>query len=151
MRKATTEILADVSGNSLGRKRSVSMITRRTSQSSKLPQRSTVSRTKAWPRRPQKPGLRSSPAPKGLTQTLRPRTCSRAVSVARPAHAVGNPGRRAETTWPAQAFCRCSYVPGWPALLRPAIAVRSHRPKRRRRAGRFQRSEANAIAWTHAA
>jgi len=44
-----------------------------------------------------------------------------------PAHAVGNPGRRAEPTWPRPGlFVDRSYVTlCWPALLRRPLAVRS--------------------------
>jgi len=62
---------------------------------------------------------------------------------AMPAHAVGNPGRRAEPSGPARPFRRsqlCTLC--WPALLRPALAVRSRLgPNVDGVAGRIQRSE----------
>jgi len=63
--------------------------------------------------------LRSSPRSKRMID-LAPRVlCSRAVSVGNAGSRCGNPGRRAEPTWPARPFRRsqlCTLC--WPALLR---------------------------------
>jgi len=60
-----------------------------------------------------------------------------------PAHAVGNPGRPGEPTWPRPGlFVDRSYVPCAGTLLRRPLAVRSRLgPNVDGVAGRIQRSE----------
>jgi len=88
-------------------------------------------------------GLRSSPLQKD-DSTLRLAYSALELSPwAMPAHAVGNPGRPAEPTWPRPGlFVDRSYVPCAASATAPAISgALSTRPNVDGVAGRIQRSE----------
>jgi len=116
------------------------LITRRTSQSSKL-LRGTVRRTTACPRRPQ---LGCDPAPlQKDDSTLRLAYSALELSPwAMAGSRCGEPGRPGRADVPAQAFSSIAAMyPVLPALLRRPLAVRSRLgPNVDGVAGRIQRS-----------
>jgi len=99
---STQRFLADVSVNHSRNGAVKLLITRRDSQSSKLS--GYVRRTTACP------GGRNwaaiQPRSKRMTRLLAPRVLALELSRGQCGHAVGNPGRRAEPTWPARPFRR---------------------------------------------
>jgi len=127
------EILADVSVNHSRTGAVKLLITRRTSQSSKL-LRGTVRRTTACPRRPQ---LGCDPAPlQKDDSTLRLAYSALELSPwAMPAHAVGTLDARPSRRGPAQAFSSIAAMyPVLASATAPAISgALSTRPQRRRR------------------
>jgi len=137
---STQRFLADVSVNHSRTGAVKLLITRRTSQSSKLLR---VPFAGLQPVPGGRNWLRSSPRSKRMTR-LAPRVlCSRAVSVAMPAHAVGTLDARAEPTWPRQAFSSIAAMyPVLASATAPAISgALSTRPNVDGVAGRIQRSE----------
>jgi len=138
---STQRFLADVSVNHSRTGAVKLLITRRTSQSSKL-LRGTVRRTTACPRRPQ---LGCDPAPlQKDDSTLRLAYSALELSPwAMPAHAVGNPGRPGRADVARQAFSSIAAMyPVLASATAPAISgALSTRPQRRRRRWPDSRSE----------
>jgi len=121
---STQRFLADVSVNHSRTGAVKLLITRRTSQSSKL-LRGTVRRTTACPGAAT--GLRSSPRSKRMTRPCASRTLLSSCLRGNAGSRCGNPGRpgRADVA-PPRPFRRsqlCTLC--WPALLRRPLAVRS--------------------------